>query len=214
MAAIDYSSIIMQNGKPVEDLTVGPYRISAYKYGLIFENCSYYSSSYILSEDDILAELPDAADIRTIQLVGKKDIKRYRKRGIKIICCDILVHIFKIADCTIIFFPFNPAWGGASYCYFLGDNGSLSAIATGYGHYANPALHWINRDLSKGAEEEITKELWQTMTSPKRFCELLVEQVFQNKSHHIDGSIDVGGFKEDTITDPAILALYSKLQEE
>lgn len=127
---------------------------------------------------------------------------------------EILILTFRIEDVLVVFFPCNPAWGGASYAYFLGDNGSLSVIATGYGHYCNPTLHWLNRGLSESAEDELMLGLWTTMTNPDRFCELLVEQVFQNKLHHVDGNLCIGGFEKDSVTDPAILILYSHLEEK
>ena len=37
MAAIDFSSIIMKDGKSVEALAIGPYRVGAYKHWLTFE---------------------------------------------------------------------------------------------------------------------------------------------------------------------------------
>lgn len=123
------------------------------------------------------------------------------------------IHIFRIEECTIVLFPYNPAWGGATYAYILDGDGSLSTIATGYGHYANPALHWMARGLSKEAEEEIMKGLWRTMTDPQRFGELLVGQVFQGTVHHADGGLAVGGFDRDTITDSAILAMHSRFEE-
>lgn len=247
MAAVDFSSAILKDGIPVNALVVGPYTVSAYKHWLVFEKDD--ASLWVTAEEDVRHLLPDARNVRTVPLVGAKDIIRQRQKaldwavkpfaGFRLVSRktgketdvrrifqknphhiplptsrEIDVLIFKIADVLVVFFPCNPAWGGASYAYFLGDNGDLSVIATGYGHYCNPTLHWLNRDLSKSAENELMVGLWATMTNPDRFCELLVEQVFQNKLHHVDGNLCIGGFKKDSVSDPAILILYSCLEEK
>lgn len=245
MAAIDFSSIIMKDGKSVEALAIGPYRVGAYKHWLTFEKGD--DIMYVSSEDDI-RQLPEAVDVRTIPLIGPDDLARRKRNAIKWAARafdgytltsdrtgrrtdvrkvlgrhphlipwqddrEVEIHIFRIADSTMVLFPYSPAWGGATYAYILGGDGSLSTIATGYGHYANPALHWMDRGLSKEAEEEIRKGLWRTMTDPRRFGELLVEQVFKGVVHHVDGGLAMGGGMEDTITDSAILALHSRLEE-
>lgn len=245
MAAIDWSTIIMRDGAPVEALDIGPYKVGAYKHQLIFEKGD--DIMYVSSEDDIRA-LPEAVDVRTVTLIGADDLARRKRNAVRWAAKafdgyrlvsrktgkekdvkkllrkhpylipglddrEAVIHIFTIADSTIILFPCNPAWGGATYAYFLDGDASLSTIATGYGHYANPALHWMDRELSKAAEEEVMKGLWRQMTDPDRFGELLVEQVFHGVVHHADGGLTIVGGMKDTITDPAILALHSRLEE-
>lgn len=73
---------------------------------------------------------------------------------------EAYMHVFRLGDAVFVWFPHSPAWGGnASYGYVLYDDGRLSVIATGYGHYGNPALHWMKRGLSDAAEREIMVSL-------------------------------------------------------
>lgn len=126
--------------------------------------------------------------------------------------------IFKIADCTIFYFPNNPAFGGASYAYVLDDGkNSLSIIISGYGHYKNPLLHWIDRGLTKESEEELISTVWEHMIHSRTFCQLFVEQCFMGYTYHIDGGLTSGYVDEDTINDEDVIRLYNilnKLEEE
>lgn len=125
--------------------------------------------------------------------------------------------IFRLADSVFFWFYYNDAMGQASYAYILSDNGELSVIASGYGHYNNPALHWIDRGLSENAEAEIAAEFWTEMTSTDTFHNLIAGRVFKGERWSRDGSFIVWTFAKDTLTDKDAIRLYdciSKIQEE
>ena len=121
--------------------------------------------------------------------------------------------IFRLADSVFFWFYNNDAMGGASYAYILSDNGDLSVIASGYGHYNNPALHWIDRGLSESAEAEITDEFWREMTNSNSFHRLIAGRVFKGKKFNRDGSFTIGGFTKNTLTDKDAVRLYDRISE-
>lgn len=121
--------------------------------------------------------------------------------------------IFRTGAETVYWFPYNDAMGGASYGYILSDDGDLSVAVTGYGHYQNPAIHWIGRGLPESAEDEIAKAYWEEMTSTNTFHQLIAGRVFKDKRWNRDGSLELGGFRRDTLTDPDALRLYDRLKE-
>lgn len=125
---------------------------------------------------------------------------------------ELDLYICTIANSTIIYFPDNPAFGGASYAYVIMDDNTLGMIASGYGYYQNPTLHWINRGLSKEVEEAILKAFWDEMSYTENFVQLLIKQSFDPEIHYRDGSA-LFGIDKDTITDPAVIQLYSILKE-
>ena len=125
---------------------------------------------------------------------------------------ELYAYVFRIEESMIFYFPNNPAFGGASYTYVLNDN-SLSIIISGYGHYKNPLLHWINRGLSKESEEDLIAVTWKQMTDSYNFCQLFVEQCFMGYTYHIDGGLTSGYVDEDTINDADIIRLYNILNE-
>ena len=124
--------------------------------------------------------------------------------------------IFRLADSVFFWFYNNEAMGQASYAYILSDNGELSVIASGYGHYMNPALHWIDRGLSESAETEIAAEFWAEMTSTDTFHSLIAGRVFKGERWNRDGSFTIWTFAKDTFTDKDAIRLYdhiSNIQE-
>ena len=124
--------------------------------------------------------------------------------------------IFRLADSVFFWFYNNDAMGGASYAYILFDSGELSVIASGYGHYNNPALHWIDRGLSESAETEIAAEFWAEMTRTDTFHNLIAGRVFKGERWNRDGSFTVWTFAKDTLTDKDAIRLYdhiSNIQE-
>lgn len=126
---------------------------------------------------------------------------------------DRLLCIFRIKDDVFFWLPYSPALGSATYLFILSDYGDLSLLITGYGHYQNPALHWMHRGLSKTAEDEIAEEFWKEATSPHFFGGFITGRVFNNERWNIDGSANLGGFPRDTLTDQDVRRLYNRLKE-
>ena len=243
MAAIDYTSVIIKEGIPVESIKVGPYEFVAYRGYLLIVNAGLDNPINLSFDSEKIPELTDA---HKISLISKKDINKFKRLRAsfyaktlnkyemiskvthkpvsinKVFCKywqllkyfknDALdLYIYRIADSIIIYFPDSPAFGGASYAYILTDDNTLSVIASGYGHYQNPTLHWINRDLSKEAEGELIQYLWKEMTDPRSLSKLLIEQRFNNAIYHYDGGYTFE-FGKNTRTDPAIIRLYQVLK--
>lgn len=247
MAALDYSTILMRDGKRVGKIEVEGFGVDAYKYGILFEKDGTEVAALINTEDMgfRIRKIPGASDIRIIRLEDPEDIKEsegfeFRRfleilqdskiglqgkgkkakklfKNIRSIFKDDYEYnhlvIFRIGKTVFFWFPESPALGGATYLYVLEEDGTVSTIATGYGHNQNPALHWMNRGLSEEAENEICKILWNEMTSPWDFKKLLIGQVFDGEKNCIDGSVEYGGFKKDTLTDPDVVCLYRRIKE-
>ena len=249
MAGVDYTTVILKEGVPVDFLEIGAYKLDAYK-GLLFLTDSRKADErniYIKSLISFPDSIPELTDIHKINLISKDDIARFKRNvasayadelrnyemvskathkpvSMKRVFCkyshlmkyleddELDLYICTIANSTIIYFPDSPVFGGASYAYVIMDDNTLGIIASGYGHYMNPALHWINRGLSEEVEEAILKAFWDEMSYTKNFAQLLIGQSFDNKIHYRDGSA-LYGIDKDTITDPAIIQLYSILKE-
>lgn len=252
MAAIDYTTLCMKNGKRVESLSVGDCSIDAHKGILIITDertgkgiCIYDSLPSAACEIGI-------AEARTIRLDSREEMQNQgrweaekladlmkhfvvtdRKTGRSVDMKRFFIRhravfteikepqkliIFRLADSVFFWFYNNDAMGGASsYAYILSDNGELSVIASGYGHYNNPALHWIDRGLSESAETEIAAEFWAEMTSTDTFHNLIAGRVFKGERWNRDGSFTVWTFAKDTLTDKDAVRLYdciSEIQEE
>lgn len=127
---------------------------------------------------------------------------------------ELYAYVFRIEESMIFYFPNNPAFGGASYAYVLDDSkNSLSIIISGYGHYKNPLLHWINRGLSKESEADLIAVTWEQMILPINFCNLFTEQCFKGYIFYRDGGICSGSEEDDTIKDEDVLRLYDVLKE-
>lgn len=247
MAAIDYTTLCMKNGKRVEEIETGNHTIEAWR-GMLFIT-DKDSGKEIRISDTVPSDACEAGitDIRTIilddeeklQNRGKWEVekladlmKRFsvtdRKTGRSVDMKRFFIRhrtvfteikepqkliIFRIADSVFFWFYNNEAMGGASYAYILSDNGELSVIASGYGHYNNPALHWIDRGLSENTETEITDEFWREMTNTSSFHRLIAGRVFKKKKFNRDGSFTIGGFTEDTLTDKDAVRLYNRISE-
>lgn len=249
MASVDYTTVILKEGVPVDFLKIGAYKLDAYK-GQLFLTDSRKNNERTIYIEDLIPfpdSIPELTDIHKIHLISKDDIAKLKRTvasvyandlrnyemvskathkpvSMKRVFCkysylmkffeddELDLYICTIANSTIIYFPASPAFGGASYAYVIMDDNTLCMIASGYGHYMNPTLHWINRGLSKEVEEAILKAFWDEMSYTKNFAQLLIGQSFDHKIHYRDGSA-LYGTDKDTITDPAIIRLYSILKE-
>ena len=80
MAGIDYTTAIIKDGIPVENLTVGPYTVDAYKYWLKFQKGDERAIS-VINEKNIRS-LPETTEIRVIPLVSAKDVKKNKRNTI------------------------------------------------------------------------------------------------------------------------------------
>lgn len=249
MASIDYTTVILKEGVPVDFLEIGAYKLDAYKGQLFLTDSRKNNEGTIYIEDLIPFpdSIPELTDIHKINLISKADIARLKRNvastyanalcnyemvskathkpvSMKRVFCkyshlmkyfeddELDLYICTIANSTIIYFPASPAFGGASYAYVIMDDNTLGIIASGYGHYMNPALHWINRGLSEEVEEAILKAFWDEMSYTKNFVRLFIGQSFDHAMHFRDGSA-LYGIDKDTITDSAVIQLYSILKE-
>ena len=247
MAAIDNTTILIENGEWKDRLQIGDYEADAYKGRLILKKAGCRKAIWICTAEDIRRSLEDAVGIRDIILDSRDDIEtpgrweaeelsrlmgRFsitdRKTGKDVDISRFLMRhrkifsderkpqhlvIFRLGSDTVFWFPDNDAFGGASYSFILSDDGTLSIIVSGYGHYMNPSLHWLNRGLSETAEREIVSATWKQMTIPSQFHQLIAGRVFKGERWNRDGSLELGGFRRDTLTDQDVLRLYDRLKE-
>ena len=246
MAAIDYTTLLIKDGKRVEELSAGPFVVDGYKNALILRkegqddrDCLWVGMG--LPEDDAISDgriiMLDSREERSrrgrwqagelARLMKRMDISD-RKTGEPVDLERFLMRhrdlfeeekeiqrliIFRTGAETVYWFPYNDAMGGASYGYILSDGGGLSVAVTGYGHYKNPAIHWIGRGLPESAEDEIAKAFWKEMTSTNTFHQLIAGRVFKDERWNRDGSLELGGFRRDTLTNQGALRLYYRLKE-
>lgn len=84
---------------------------------------------------------------------------------------------------TVFFFPDSPHLGGLSCAYFLDGDGAISLILSGYGHYGNPALHWIGRGLSDKAEAEIARMEYDEMTRAGALIRLIAPLGYEGQAY-------------------------------
>lgn len=84
---------------------------------------------------------------------------------------------------TVFFFPDSPHFGGLSCAYFLDDDGAISLILSGYGHYGNPALHWIGRGLTDKAEAEIARRECDEMIRAGALIRLIAPLGYEDRAY-------------------------------
>lgn len=97
---------------------------------------------------------------------------------------------------TVFLLPDCPHFGGATYAYVLGPDEGISLVVSGYGHYRNPALHWIDRGLSERAERQIASVMYREMVRPGVLIRLIAPLAYDGQAYERCGSgmqIGLGG---------------------
>lgn len=98
--------------------------------------------------------------------------------------------------CTVYLIPHSPHLGGATYTYVLGPDEEISLVVSGYGHYRNPALHWIDRGLSERAERQIASVMYREMVHPGVLVRLIAPLAYDGHAYERYGSgmqVGLGG---------------------
>lgn len=90
---------------------------------------------------------------------------------------------------TVFFFPDSPHFGGLSCAYFIDDDGAISLILSGYGHYGNPALHWIGRGLSDKAEAEIARIEYDEKVCSGALIRLIAPLGYEDQAYERCGDV-------------------------
>ena len=90
---------------------------------------------------------------------------------------------------TVFFFPDSPHFGGLSCAYFIDDDEAISLILSGYGHYGNPALHWIGRGLSDKAEAEIARIEYDEKVCSGALIRLIAPLGYEDQAYERCGDV-------------------------
>lgn len=150
---------------------------------------------------------------------GRKLRKVLRKAVVK---CnkeeDGLLRILRFEEAgrtgTVFLFPYSPHFGGMTCAYVLDDKDRVSLILSGYGHYCNPALHWIGRGLSDKAEAEIARREYDEMTRAGALLRLIAPLAYDGHAYERCGSgMQVGlGGDEKMMEDADFDRLYQAVK--
>lgn len=117
--------------------------------------------------------------------------------------------------CTVYLIPDSPHFGGATYAYVLGPDEGISLVVSGYGHYRNPALHWIDRGLSERAERQIASVTYREMVRPGALLRLIAPLAYDGHAYERCGSgMQVGlGGDEEMMMDADFDRLYQAVKK-
>ena len=204
MSGIDYTTIVINKGKWIREVYIprdGNEDNIYIPARIMVEGHVIDASRYSVYIDNRPADAWIAAHHRLIHGYEKTELKSFTDEDDD----EPLYAIsFRLSTHHVCIFPESKALGGATYVYVIGPHtDDIGVIATGYGHYQNPHLHFINRGLSDETEAEIVGNLWKAMT-----CDwFAADGIFGD----MDFSAEIN--PEYRITAPSLVALHNRFEE-
>ena len=204
MAGIDYTTVVINRGKWIHDIYIprdGEAEDIYIPARLMVEGHVIDASRYSVYIDNRPAENWIAAHRRLIHGYEKTKLKTFTDNEDDE---PLYAVSFRLNTHHVCIFPESKALGGATYVYVIDPHtDDIGVIATGYGHYQNPHLHFINRGLSDKAEAEIVGNLWEAMTSDW----FTSDGIFGD----MDFSAEIN--PDYRITAPSLVALHNRFEE-